>query len=161
MFTRLLAVAITLFGTSLAFSQIFGAPAGPIQLRLFQEYDENLAELLVKESYVAELPVTVVSINAAGIEEKKIVKTMEYREAIGKYLLAEVAIRTVGGKELDRKVAAKELKKGQPVILTTPFSKLPDDYKQLFRDDAIIIEVKALGVRPDLDGVPPKEPRTK
>ncbi|WP_254510693.1 hypothetical protein [Anatilimnocola floriformis] len=141
-----------------AAAQIPGAPAFPVQLRIFEKYDENLATLLVKESYLAERPVTVVSINAAGVEEKRVEKTMEVREATSKYLLAETTIYTVGGKELDRKVAAKEIKKGQPVIMVTPFSKLPDAYKQLFRDDAIILEVKALGTLPDLDGVPPEKP---
>lgn len=157
MYTRWLAVLIAVFvGQTVAHAQ---APAIPPQIRSFEQYDENLATLLVKETYVAQLTVTVTMVNAAGVEEKKEVKVPEYRVAISKYLLAETTIRTVGGKELDRKVAAKEIKKGQPVILTTPFSKLTEEYKSLFRDDVIILEVKALGSRPDLDGVPPEAPK--
>jgi len=132
------------------------ALAFPPQLRIFAEYDENLATLDVRETYTALSKVTIGRVNAAGIEEEEVVKVPEVREQISKYLLAETTIRTVGGQQLDRKVAAKELKKGQPVILTTPFSKLPESYKLLFRDDAIVLEVKALGARPDLDGVPPE-----
>jgi hypothetical protein len=163
MYTRLLAIVALVFaGESPAVAQLFATPSYPVQLRIFEQYDENLATFRVKETYLAEKPVTVVSRNAAGVEEKEVMKVMETRAAISQYLLAETTIRTIGGKELDRKVAVKEIKKGQPVILTTPFSKLPEEYKLLFREDAIVLEVKALGSRPDLDGVSPEEgPRTK
>lgn len=130
----------------------------PPQLTLFANYDEDLATLSVTRTYTAEVPVTLESVNAAGIVEKRIVKTMEFREEVLKYLLAETNIKTVGGKELDRKEAAKELKKGQPVILVSAAIKLPAAYKALFRDDAIILEVNGLGTIPNLDGEKPAKP---
>ena len=129
--------------------------AFPPQIFLFEAYDENLATLTVSQTVIAEASVTEVRINAAGVEEAVVVKVPEIREQIQKYLLAETKIRTVGGKEFDTKEAAKQLKRKQPVILLTPSNKLPDAYKSLFRDDAIILELKALGSRPDLDGVKP------
>ena len=80
---------------------------------------------------------------------------MEVREEVLKYLLAETKIKTVDGKELDRKEAAKQLKKGQPVILVSAAAKLPAAYKGLFRDDAIVLEVNGLGTTPNLDGEKP------
>jgi hypothetical protein len=130
----------------------------PPNLSLFSNYDENLATLSVTRTYTAEKPVTIEIINAAGIAEKSVVKVADYREEVLKYLLAETKIKTVDGKELDRKVAAKELKKGQPVILVSSALKLSAAYKGLFRDDAIILEVNGLGTNPDLDGVKPAKP---
>lgn len=131
------------------------ALAIPPQLHLFANYDENLATLSVTRTYQAEVPVTVESVNAAGVVERNTVKVVEFREEVLKYLLAETKIKTVDGKELDRKEAAKQLKKGQPVILVSAASKLPAAYKSLFRDDAIILEVNGLGTTPNLDGAKP------
>ncbi len=130
----------------------------PPQLSLFATYDENLATISVTRTYTAEVPVTLESVNAAGIVEKKIVQVSELREEVLKYLLAETRIKTIGGQELERKVAAKELKKGQPVILVSAAIKLPAAYKALFRDDAIILEVNGLGATPNLDGEKPAKP---
>lgn len=128
------------------------APAIPPQLNLFAAYDENLATISVTRTYLVEVPVTLESANAAGVVEKRVMKVPEFREEVLTYLLAETKIKTVGGKELDRKEAAKELKKGQPVILVSAATKLPAAYKGLFRDDAIILEVNGLGTTPNLDG---------
>lgn len=133
------------------------APAFPPQIFLFEAYDENLATITVSQTVVAEAIVTESRVNAAGVEEKTIVRVPEIREQQQKFLLAETKIRTVSGRELDRKEAAKLLKKKQPVILLTLSNKLPEAYKSLFRDEAIILEMKSLGTTPDLDGVIPEK----
>jgi hypothetical protein len=151
----LLALVAFIGGSATTLPAQTAAIAIPPQLNLFANYDENLATLSVTRTYIAEVPVTVESVNAAGIVEKNIVKVMEVREEVLKYLLAETKIKTVDGKELDRKEAAKQLKKGQPVILVSAAAKLPAAYKGLFRDDAIILEVNGLGTTPNLDGEKP------
>lgn len=133
-------------------------PASPPTILLFEAYDENLATITMSLTGVAYATGTLTRENAAGAPETVEVKVPELRQHNFKYLLAETNIRTVGGRELDRKEAAKQLKKGQPVILLKVSNKLPDAYRSLFRDEAIILEVKALGMIPDLDGVKPERP---
>lgn len=145
-------ILVFVVGSSAPLYAQTAAPAIPPQLNLFAAYDENLATISVTRTYLVEVPVTLESTNAAGVVEKSIVKVPEFREEVLKYLLAETKIKTVGGKELDRNEAAKELKKGQPVILVAAATKLPAAYKGLFRDDAIILEVNGLGTTPNLDG---------
>ena len=154
----LLALVAPLCGSAASLPAQTAVLAIPPQLNLFANYDENLATLSVTRTYIAEVPVTVESVNAAGVVEKNTVKVMEFREEVLKYLLAETKIKTVDGKELDRKDAAKQLKKGQPVILVSAAAKLPAAYKALFRDDAIILEVNGLGTTPNLDGEKPAKP---
>lgn len=131
------------------------SPTVPPSIVLFEEYDENLATLAVSQTVMADVFVSEKRVNAAGVEEEVVVRVPEIREQMQKYLLADAKIRTVGGRELDRKEAARQLKKKQPVIVISTSSKLPDAYKSLFRDEAIVIELKALGTTPDLDGVKP------
>ena len=131
------------------------SPTIPPNIMLFEEYDEKLATLTVSQTVMAEVFVTEKRVNAAGVEEAVVTRVPETREQMHKYLLADAKIRTVGGRELDRKEAAKQLKKKQPLIVLSSSNKLPDAYKSLFRDEAIVIELKALGTVPDLDGVKP------
>jgi hypothetical protein len=133
-------------------------PASPPLILLFEAFDENLATLTMSQTVETFATATLTRINAAGAAETVEVKVPELRQQNYKYLLAETKIRTVGGRELDRKEAASQLKKGQPVILLSVSNKLPEAYKSLFRDEAIILEVKALGMIPDLDGVKPAKP---
>lgn len=141
-----------------ATAQSFGPPGLPPQIFVFQSYDENLATLNVTQTVVRHVPVTEVRVNAAGVEETITVLVPEHVDQLNTHLLAETTLRTIGGKELDRKEAAKALKKGQPVILLVKGQKLADGFKNLFRDEVVILEVKALGIPPELA---PKEPRTK
>lgn len=144
--------ALSAFLTVVTYGQ---SPAIPPSIVLFEEYDEKLATLTVSQTVMAEVAVTEKRVNAAGVEEEVVMRVPETRVQMQKYLLADAKIRTVGGRELDRKEAARQLKKKQPIILLSVLNKLPDAYKSLFRDEAVIIELTALGTVPDLDGVKP------
>lgn len=131
----------------------------PPAIFVFQKYDENLATLTVSQTIVRNVPVTLTRVNAAGVEETETMLVPEYAEFQNTHLLAETTMRTIGGKDLDRKEAAKVIKKGQPIILLVKGQKLAERYKGLFRDDVLVFEVKALGTPPELD--PVAEPRKK
>ena len=161
-FRTCLAISLLTCLPAVARAQLATPTAVPVSaplILLFEAYDENLATLTMTQTVEAYVTETLTRINAAGAAETVEVKAPVYRQQNYKYLLAESTIRTVGGRELDRKEAAKQLKKGQPVILLSVSNKLPEAYKSLFRDEAIILEVKAIGQIPDLDGVkPPAKP---
>ena len=131
-------------------------PELPPHIFVFQKYDENLATLTVSQTILRNVPVSLTRVNAAGVEETEKVLVPEYAEVQNTHLLAETTMRTIGGKDLDRKEAAKGIKRGQPIILIVKGQKLAERYKALFRDDVIVVEVKALGTPPELD--PVKEP---
>lgn len=125
----------------------------PPNIFVFEKYDEKLATLTVSQTIIRNVDVTVTRVNAAGVEVKEIVQVPEYAEAQNTHLLAETTLRTMGGKDLDRQAAAKEIKRGQPIILIVKGQKLADRYRNLFRDDVLILEVKALATPAELDPV--------
>lgn len=133
-------------------------PAIPPHIFVFEKYDENLATLTVTQTSIHNVPVTLTRVNAAGVEETETTLVPEYRDSRHTHLLAETTLRTMAGKELDRKEIAPKLKKGQAVVLVAKGQKLADSFQALFRDDVIVMEVKALGTDPALD---PKPDRPK
>lgn len=129
----------------------------PPQIFIVQAYDETEAKVTLTQTVIRHLPVTEVRINAAGVEETVTVLVAEQIEQLTLLPLAEDTVRTVGGKQLDRKEAAKALNKGQPVIMLGKGKKLAAGYNSLFRDEVIILEIAP--DKPEL--APAKEPVRK
>jgi len=123
----------------------------------FEKYDENAGGFVLHKTLMRFATVTETTLNPAGAQESRTVLVPEMIVQARVYSLAEAIIGTAGGKTIKGEDAAKQLKKGQAVIVISQGTQLPANLKSLLRDDAIIFEVKDLSSPSKPVGeVPPK-----
>ncbi|WP_425614844.1 hypothetical protein NA78x_004723 [Anatilimnocola sp. NA78] len=107
----------------------------------FERYDEELRGFVLHKTFSRLATVVETSINPAGVEESRTVVVPELVTEALHISSAETIVTTVGGKEIKSAEAAKQLKKGQVVIMISRGTQLPANLKSLLRDDAIVFEI--------------------